>query len=319
MSARVAIIANTDDLLLEALLEAWADSVLLDTQIVLVSPAANVDETVLYNGSPLAFVDIADFDFGQVDGVIVLCPAIVVEAYKSILAGLSCPVLGFMDSLACLQPVLFDEGVSEGAVVVGVLQAPVAALQYVLADISSESIDVTVLYPASLYGRQGVQELATQTTRLLNVQPVEGGVFEEQLPFNYYPMSANSVGEHLEEQLLEELGLVFVGQDIHVTAMQMPVFYGVSMLVSAVLENEAEPKTLQGIWSKKQLISYQDSAKQLSNISALDHNGRIILGNVRKSHADNYRIDFWIGLDDVKFSANYNLISAAEFLLKHHL
>jgi aspartate-semialdehyde dehydrogenase len=319
MGAKVAIIANEDSLLLEALLEAWSDGVLVDSQFSLVSPSSSVGESVLYEGRPITFKDIANFDFKQVDCVIALVSSTVIEAYKDILLAVSCPILGFFHDLQSLNPALFDDKSNKESKCWGVLQPSIAVLEYVLEDVKCESIDATVLFPASFYGKQGVQELASQTTRLLNAQAFESQLFGQQMPFNYFPISANPLGAEIECQLAREALLGFPGVDTHIKGIQMPVFYGLSLLVSVILEEEADIAGLKSIWQAKELISYQDSTKQLSIMEVANQNGAIILGDLKKSEVDNYRVDFWLGVDDVKFSAAHSLISAAEFLLKHHL
>lgn len=319
MNFRIAIISNVDSLILEALLEAWINSGLADTSFFLVSPSADVGESVLHEGRSLVFQDIAIFDFEQIHCVISLVPSIVVEAYKETLLALRCPVLGFLNDLAPLNPIRFEGKEGKKSKFWGVPQSPVAILEYVLGDIKCESMDATILYPASFYGKQGVQELASQTTRLLNAQAFESHLFGQQMPFNYFPISANPSGAIIEKQLITESILMFPEVDVHIKAIQMPVFYGISILVSVILEEDVDVEQLKSIWRTKELISYQDSTKELSNIEVANQNGVIILGDVRKSDLDNYRLDFWLGVDDAKFSAAYSLISAADFLLKHHL
>ncbi len=319
MAAKVAIIASEGSLLLEALLEAWPDSALAESRFFLVSPSASEQESVMFDGRPVTFEDIATFDFDQVQCAIVLVPSIVVEAYKEIILGAKCRILGFLDNLASVQPERFTGELEKNNHCFGVVQAPIAVMEYVLEGLECESLEATVLYPASFYGKQGVQELAAQTTRLLNAQVFESHLFGQQMPFNYFPMSANPLGAEIEQQIILELGMVFPDLDVHIKAIQMPVFYGLSLLVSVVLGKEVDIEGLKSNWLKKELISYQDSTKELSVMAVANQNGDIILGDLRKNATDNYRLDFWLGVDDVKFSVVHGLISAAEFLLKHHL
>ncbi len=265
------------------------------------------------------FHGIESFDFDDFQLVIVLESPLVVEAYAEQIQAIKCPVLGYLDGLASVTPRVFDQNKIESAGIFGLVQPPVAALAEVLQGCDCESVDLTVLYPASFYGRQGVSELAAQTARLLNAQALEHKVFDKQMPFNYFPMAESAVGSHLEKQLASELSGEFTDVDSHVTAIQMPVFHGVAMLVSVVLNNEVELDKLQECWDASDEIRFESSAKNLSNMDIIQLENQILVGNVRKSESDDYRFDCWIGVDDVKFSASKQLIFAADFLLKHHL
>jgi hypothetical protein len=318
MPANIAIVATEGSLYVEVLLSAIAESALALSRISLVTPlAASKESDIVYAGEKLNFVDITGFDFEQIQCAIVLTPAIMIEAYKDQLSKAG-TILGFMDGLSSLNPVLFDERCLNVPKVVGVLQAPVAVLQYVLSGLSCESINAVVFYPASFYESQGVNELAAQSTKLLNMQPVESRVFEERLPFNYYPMSANVEGAELEQQLKGEIEAVFLAE-VSVVAVQMPVFYGISMVLTVSFEDEVNLQSVQNEWAAKKFVAFQELDSGLSNAYSLESDGIINIGKVTPSSSDPYRLDFWISVDDIKFSVHHSLISTAEFLLKHDL
>lgn len=317
----VAIIA-ANNLLLESLLEYWEESSLNHVELLLVALAGDDGETILYKGRPLLFQSIDTVDFSNIQLLVVLESRLAVDAYADLIRSLGCPVLGFMNNLATLEPKILDiknVGNIERSGIFGLVQTPVAVLQQVLHELKCESIDLTVLYPVSVYGRQGINELASQTVRLLNSQSVEHKIFDKQMPFNYFPMVEGAIGLDFSAQLTRELNMTFDEINAHVSAMQMPVFHGLGMLVAVVLSNEVELDKMQLLWAENENIYLEHAVKDLSNMDCVQQENRILLGNVRKSDVDNYRFDCWIGVDDIKFSASKQLIFAADFLLKHHL
>lgn len=318
-NVNVAIVCQ-EGLQLEALLESWADSGLSQASIYLLAATAAVDsQSAFYKGRPLPFCAIEDFDFSEMQMVIVLVGEVVVDAYQSLLSNLHCPVLGFMSDLSSLQPRPFMAELSEGVEVVGLANPAVLALKRVLSGLECESVDVTALYPVSIYGKEGVTELASQTTKLLNVQALEPKVFDTQMPFNYFPLAAGQAGKRLEQVLVDQLGMAFSTDDVHVTAIQMPVFHGVGLSVSVVLSVKADADALLASWQQEDSFVVRGGAKNLSNYDLLQLDGQLLLGNLRLSRTDDYRLDFWLGFDECKFGVGQNIVMAAEFLLKHDL
>ena len=305
---------------LDALLEEWAKSPLVAAELSLVSVVASAEmQTAFYDGRPLAFQAIESFDFSSVALVVVLEKAAVVEAYKDVLLALSCPVIGFLSELSPLNGVAFDEKTAEGAKVLGLAQPAVSALKYVLGGLICESVDVTAFYPVSFYGKEGVHELAAQTTSLLNAQAINHNVFQSQMTFNYFPMASGVEGREVESVLNNELQLAFDTDDVHVLAMQMPVFHGMGLAVSVILADAPDVAALSNAWSADELIVYKEGVRGLSNYDVLQLEGQLLLGRVQQSKADENRLDLWLGYDESKFGVGKNLIEAAQFLLKHYL
>ncbi len=318
-SIRVAIIAQ-EGLALEALLEQWAETALSGVDLCLVAAVPSQDvQTAFYAGRPLAFEAIDDMDFSDVALVLVLEKSAVVEANKDVLNRLHCPILGFMSDLSILEPEPFNPKVEQKAKVLGLAQPAVLAIKKVLQDVRCEAIDVKALYPVSFYGKEGVSELAAQTARLLNAQALEHHVFQSQMPFNYFPMAASLEGQLLEQSLQEQLVQAYDTDDVHATALQMPVFHGVSLLVSVICAEVPDINKLMQYWQLEEDIAYSDSCQTLSNYDLLQLEHRLQLGLVKQSLSDENRLDFWLGFDEAKFGVGKNMITAAEFLLKHHL
>ncbi len=319
MTNKVVILCS-EGLKLDALLGAWAESALGKIELSLVSVVEQDSVSALYDGRPLLFNLIDDFDFSGVNLVVNLESDLVVEAYKEILLSLNCTVLGFYADLAALDPELFTEGVKESGAVVGIPGALVSLLKMLLPGSQAyESVDLTVFNPVSLYGQAGVEELAGQTARLLNAQPLEHKVFVKQMPFNYFPMSAGQLGQQLERQFKNECGAVFPGLEAYIAAVQMPVFYGTGVRVSAVFAEKADLDQIKDGWQASDVVSIDDTGLNLSNYDVMQSEGRVLLGNISASEHDDYRLDFWLGFDEVEFAIAKLLMNSAEILLKHEL
>ncbi|CAA0107351.1 USG-1 protein [BD1-7 clade bacterium] len=316
---KIAVVCQ-EGLPLDAFLDGLSESALVDAQVNLVGVTHEAaSSSAMFNGRPLAFGMIDDVDFSDADLIVVLESSLVVEASAAKLKAVSCPVLGFERDLESLGPQSFDVAGVGSAKVIGLQQPAVLALKLLLPDSQLEGVDVTAFYPVSLFGKAGVNELAAQTARLLNVQPLEHQLFETQMPFNYFPLSAMDQMAELEAHTARELSAAFDTDDVHVKAFQMPVFHGQGLAVSVIMTDEVDLDVLIEAFESNPVVDYRASNKQLSNYEVVQQPGKLMVGDLRKSAVDPHRLDLWLGFDENQFAIGQTLISVAELLLKHYL
>lgn len=106
-------------------------------------------------------------------------------------------------------------------------------------------LQLTACQAVSRKGRDGVEELARQTANLLNTRPLEPRVFPQQIAFNLLPLTAPVIdsgysGDELllineTRRLLSETPL-----EISPTVIQVPVFFGDTLLVHAEADIEID-------------------------------------------------------------------------------
>ncbi len=142
------------------------------------------------------------------------------------------------------------------------------------------SAQVLVLQPACIEGKAGIDELASQTVAILNARPVEPKIFPIQQTFNLFANSCSSVqNQSLIAQIKKNVSQEI--QDVQIQSIQMPVFYGMTLMITAQCEQAinqtqlahhfAELKGMRFIADDNELISpvtsLQDDA--LASISQL--------------------------------------------------
>jgi hypothetical protein len=315
---KIAVIAK-EGIRLDAFLSSVENSLLAEAEICLLS-ASPEDQSAVCGNKALAFSLIDEFDFNGLSLCIVLESKLVVDAFAEQLSNLSCPVLGFYDDLESLDATLYGAGSElELGTRVGLAQPAVLALQQVFQQFELDSLDATVLYPVSAFGQQAVEELAAQTAKLLNGQAVEPALFHTQMAFNYFPMQASSQGGAIAASLSSQLEAVFAGAEVNARALQMPVFHGLGISLTAEV---AEPVSKLEFFEQLNLqegIETHDLA--LSNYEFVQYAG-ITVSNFQLLAAEgekSYRFECMIGLDDVKFAFAQNLVAVAEKLLKSYL
>ena len=116
-----------------------------------------------------------------------------------------------------------------------------------------ERIDVTVLQAVSDRGREGVEELAGQTARLLNAQPMESKIFFDQIAFNVLAdtgIDAESGFTHQEIRLRIEAKRLLADDSVTVNAtfLTVPVFYGDTLVCNVLTLDPCDPDTVTAQW-----------------------------------------------------------------------
>ncbi len=99
-----------------------------------------------------------------------------------------------------------------------------------------DRINVCTYQAVSGTGKKGIDEVATQTARLLNGQPIESKVYPKQIAFNVLPQIDVFLDNGYTK---EEMKMVWETQKIlgdasvkvNATAVRVPVFYGHSEAV----------------------------------------------------------------------------------------
>jgi len=123
----------------------------------------------------------------------------------------------------------------------------VAMLAFALQGKGLKKLVAVVFQPVSEAGREGIEELETQTSQLLSFQNIGTPVFGTQAAFNLLPRYGAESGQNLHERLLqiraEVSGAVGNPEEdakIAVNLVHAPVFYGMTFSAYAELEEKTE-------------------------------------------------------------------------------
>ena len=127
----------------------------------------------------------------------------------------------------------------------------VASLALALGPLGLRRLTVVMNRPVSESGREGIEELETQTSQLLSFQSVGQQVFGTQAAFNLLPCFGSQSHHDLRANLLEvraeiSAALSDEAQDARV-AMKLvhaPVFYGTTFSVCSDLESAATNESI---------------------------------------------------------------------------
>lgn len=119
-----------------------------------------------------------------------------------------------------------------------VITGLLTALEPLRTRMGVEQVQVTALLGASHHGKSGVDALEKQTADLLSGREPEPGQFPHRLAFNVIPQVGDFTGEWTAEESAWPAEAARVwgwGPKVSGTALQVPTFYGVALVVTARL------------------------------------------------------------------------------------
>ena len=200
------------------------------------------------------------------------------------------------------------------------------ALQPIRLAVGIRRINVATYQAVSGSGKKGIEELASQTARLLNVQPIESEVYPQQIAFNALP----AIGD-LEENgyTNEEMKMVWETQKIfeddsilvNPTCVRIPVFYGHGEAIHVETRDPITTEKALDLLSDAPGVRVIDQRDPIDFPSAVrDSAGKdpVFVGRVRQDISCERGLSMWVVSDNVRKGAALNSVQIAE-LLKDHL
>jgi aspartate-semialdehyde dehydrogenase len=187
-------------------------------------------------------------------------------------------------------------------------------------------INVATYQAVSGTGKSAIDELAGQTARLLNGQPVERSVYPQQIAFNVLPQidSFQENGYTREEmKMVWETQKIFGDELIRVnpTCVRVPVFHGHSEAVHIETRDKisaAEARALlEAAPGVKVIDDHQDGAwaTPVGNAAGTD---AVYVSRIREDISHDRGLCLWVVSDNLRKGAALNSVQIAELLLREN-
>lgn len=188
-----------------------------------------------------------------------------------------------------------------------------------------ERINVSSYQAVSGTGKKAIEELAGQTARLLNAEPVAIEVYPRQIAFNALPHIGDfqENGYTLEEmKMVWETTKIFEDDSILVnpTCVRIPVFYGHSEAVHIETKEKISADEARELMSVADGVTVLDSREDGGYPTPVeDAAGKdaVFVGRIRADISHPRGLNLWIVSDNVRKGAALNSIQIAEILIKH--
>ncbi|MEM1432946.1 MAG: aspartate-semialdehyde dehydrogenase [Pseudomonadota bacterium] len=183
-------------------------------------------------------------------------------------------------------------------------------------------ITVATYQAVSGAGASGVEELATQTTSLLNMRPIDVQVMARQIAFNAVPHidTFQDNGYTREEmKMVWETAKIFEDDSIQVnpTCVRVPVFYGHSEAVHLELTDPVDPADVIDWLQHAPGVSVADAADAYP--TPVEHaagTDPVFVGRIRRDLTLPNGLNLWVVADNVRKGAALNTVQIAEALLE---
>jgi len=149
-----------------------------------------------------------------------------------------------------------------------------ASLALALRGMGMQGLTAVLFHPVSEAGREGIEELETQTSQLLSFQSVGHPVFGAQVAFSLLPRFGAESREDLRESLLRirgEVSAVVSDPDedakIGLNLVHAPVFYGMTFSACADLQEITDAARLTEACVQAGFSFPTDGAEAPNNVS----------------------------------------------------
>ena len=159
--------------------------------------------------------------------------------------------------------------------------------------------DAFVTLPTACAGKDGLDELLTQTRGLFNMETPETGVFPLQIAFNLVPGVAASGDTPYDVALGKAAQELLGGDDVVFSVTWAPMFYGAAAMLHARTREALDPEALRAALRARQGITLMETDLPAGDPTpATDAQGSqdVFVGRVRvaRNHAK-----FWLVFDPI--------------------
>jgi len=263
-------------------------------KVFLLADEASAGDYIDFGNKELLVALAGDFDFTQVQHVILMGEPELSEYIYAAVEAAGCAVIdcsGFLGQRDDVSLATFmDE--QDVASIVAIPEATTLQLWIVLQPILQQTtitqLHISVMQCAAQGGKAALEDLGQQTARLLNFQEAQPVFFEKQLAFNLIPRvgSITDNGETTTEGvIINQLARLFVMPRvaIDVTMMWTPVFYGDVVTVSLQTQDTIDMQNLASDWQANPLLAFSSTELQ-TPVSNSSGNSAINLSRLRERH-----------------------------------
>jgi aspartate-semialdehyde dehydrogenase len=199
------------------------------------------------------------------------------------------------------------------------------ALKPIYDAVGIERINVATYQSVSGAGKEAIEELATQTTTLLNGRPIDSPrVIARQIAFNCVPQidKFQENGYTKEEmKMLWETQKIMEDKSIRVnaTAVRVPVFYGHSEAVHIETRRKISAEEARALLQKAAGVTVLDERTPGGYPTAVTeaaNHDTVYVGRIREDMSHERGLNLWIVADNIRKGAATNSIQIAEILVR---
>ena len=299
----------------------------------------SVGKTLRFRGKSVTVTNLAEFDFAQTPIALFSAGGSLSAEFAPKAAAAGCVIIDNTSHFRRDEdiPLVVPEvnpGAIAGYTARGIIANPncstiqmLVALKPIYDAVGITRINVATYQAVSGTGKAAIEELAGQTARLLNGQPVETNVYPRQIAFNALPHidSFQENGYTREEmKMVWETQKIFDDPDIQVnpTCVRVPVFFGHSEAVHIETREKLSATAARELLESAPGVTVVDQREDggyptaVTEASGADP---VYVGRIREDISHPQGLALWVVSDNVRKGAALNSVQIAEILLAEYL
>lgn len=299
----------------------------------------SVGKTLRFRSKSVTVTNLAEFDFAQTPIALFSAGGSLSAEFAPKAAAAGCVVIDNTSHFRRDEdiPLVVPEvnpGAIAGYTARGIIANPncstiqmLVALKPIYDAVGITRINVATYQAVSGTGKAAVEELAGQTARLLNGQPVETNVYPRQIAFNALPHidTFQDNGYTREEmKMVWETQKIFDDAEIQVnpTCVRVPVFFGHSEAVHIETREKLTASAARELLATAPGVTVMDQREDGGYPTAVTEGAGadpVYVGRIREDISHPRGLDMWVVSDNVRKGAALNSVQIAELLLADYL
>ncbi len=295
--------------------------------------------TVEFGSQSLVVEELASFDFSKAQIALFSAGASISKQYAPKAAAAACVVIDntsqfrYDDDIPLVVPEVNPHAIAQYKNR-GIIANPncstiqmLVALKPIDDKVGIERINVCTYQAVSGTGKDAIEELAHQTTQLLNGRSIETKVYPKQIAFNALPhidvFQDNGYTKE-EMKMVWETRKILEKPEIQVnpTAVRIPVFYGHSEAVHIETKQKitaAEAKECLSNFSGITVLDQPEDGGYPTAVTESSGKDDVFVGRIREDISHPCGLNLWVVADNVRKGAALNSVQIAEILIKDYL
>ena len=308
-------------------------------KLYLLASERSAGKRIQFNGKSVVVENLVDFDFSQVQIGLFSAGGSLSGEYAPIAADAGCVVIDntsyfrYQEDIPLVVPEVNPAAIADYRNHNIIANPNCSTIQMLVAlkpiydAVGISRINVATYQAVSGTGQDAIEELAGQTARLLNGQPVEEKVYPKQIAFNVLPhidvFQENGYTKE-EMKMIWETQKIFADHSIQVnpTCVRVPVFFGHSEAVHIETDQKLSADDARALLMNAPGVTVMD--EQLDGgyptpVSDAAGQDATFVGRIREDISHPQGLNLWVVSDNVRKGAALNSIQIAECLIDQYL
>jgi aspartate-semialdehyde dehydrogenase len=310
------------------------------SELMPLASSRSVGKRVEFRGRHIPVIDVATFDFARAQIGLFSAGGDVSKQYAPKAAAAGCIVIDntsefrYEDDIPLVVPEVNAHAIGEYRKR-GIIANPncstiqmVVALKPIYDAVGITRVNVATYQSVSGAGKEAVDELAAQTTKLMSgEEPAKPQVIAKRIAFNCVPQIDKFMDNGYTK---EEMKMVWETRKIlgdpsilvNATAVRVPVFFGHSEAVHMETRQKITAEAARELLRRAPGVEVLDERKPGGYPTAATeaaNRDTVYVGRIREDISHERGLNLWIVSDNIRKGAATNSVQIAEILVREHI